>query len=154
MQEMFKSKKILGGIAVVILAVLVLGGFLVLSSKKSSTAENQQTSQEEQVLILSPDEIGLSLEKGKDENRVIMKISKVEGISSIEYQMTYNSEGDIPRGVTGNLEVNGKLVEKEIYMGTCSDVCHPDKGASDIKIIVKVVKTDGKVYQVEKSLEN
>lgn len=135
----------------VIVLILLVGGGIFLATKKSSkpTIPVQQS---EEILTLSPDDIGLSLTKGKDENRVIMKVNKVDGIRVIEYQLSYKSAGDIPRGVIGNVEATGNPIEKEIYMGTCSDVCHPDKEISDIKIILKITKTDGKIYQVEKSL--
>jgi len=36
-----------------------------------------------------------------------------------------------------------------MIFGTCSDVCHYDSGVTDIDLIVKITKTDGKIYQVE-----
>ncbi len=36
-----------------------------------------------------------------------------------------------------------------MIFGTCSDVCHYDKDVTDVKLIVKVTKMDGKVYQAE-----
>ena len=59
------------------------------------------------------------------------------------------------RGAIGNIEVKSKdkLIKKEIVLGTCSDVCHYDLEVSDIKLILKVTKTDGKVYQSQKTLE-
>lgn len=138
-------------IAGVIVLLLLVGGGIFLAAKKSPKPAIS-VQQSEEILTLSPDDIGLSLTKGKDENRIIMRVNKVGGIRAIEYQLSYKSAGDIPRGVIGNAEATGKPIEKEIYMGTCSDVCHPDKEISDIKIILKVTKTDGKVYQVEKSL--
>ncbi len=153
MKNILKEKKVLVGIVAVVLAVLIVGGIFILSSKKASNSA-QQTSQEEQVLTLSPDDIGLSLTLQPDGKKIIMEVGKIEGITSFEYQLLYNSKGDVPRGVIGTIDVKGDTIKKEIVLGTCSDVCHYDEDVSDIKIIVKVVKTDGKTYQVEKSLEN
>lgn len=151
--NIMQNKKLLIGIAVVVLAILVVGGFYVLSSKKSSNS-TQQDSQEEQVLTLKPEDIGLELSLSDDSKKVTMEVTKVDGIISLEYQLLYNSKGDVPRGVIGTLDIKGDTIKKEIVLGTCSDVCHYDEDVSNIKIIVKVVKTDGKTYQVEKSLEN
>ena len=128
------------------------GGF-VLSSKKTSNS-TQQAWQEEQVLTLKPEDIGLELSLSDDSKKVTMEINKLDGITSLEYQLLYNSKDDVPRGAIGTIDIKGDKIKKEIVLGTCSDVCHYDEAVSDIKIIVKVVKTDGKTYQVEKSLEN
>lgn len=152
--KILENKIILAGIAVVVLAILIVGGVFVLMSKNYSKPITQQASQEEQVLTLSPDDIGLSLALASDGKKVTMEISKIDEITSFEYQLLYNSKGDVPRGVIGTIDVKGDTIKKEIVLGTCSDVCHYDEDVSNIKIIVKVVKTDGKTYQVEKSLEN
>ena len=89
---------------------------------------------------------------GSDGKRIIMEITETEDLTSIEYQLSYTSKGDIPRGVIGTAEVKGSTIRKEIILGTCSDVCHYDQDVSDIKLILKITKTDGKIYQVEKSL--
>ncbi|MEK7559125.1 MAG: hypothetical protein AAB521_02360 [Patescibacteria group bacterium] len=152
MNKILKDKKILVGIAVVVLAVIIAGGFFVLSANKNNKPASSGI-EEEQVLALSPEEIGLSLTLGEDGQRVIMEISKVEDIKSLEYQLSYNSKDDIPRGVIGTVDIKGSSIKKEIVLGTCSDVCHYDEEISNIKIIIKVIKTDGKAYQVEKTLE-
>ena len=152
MNNLLKNKAVLGVAVILIIIAIFAGGFLLLSSKK--TPKPTQSDQQEQILSLSPDEIGLSLAMSADGHNVIMGIEKTEDISSIDYELGYTSEGDIPRGAIGNIKPEGKKVKKEIPMGTCSDVCHYDKGVSNIKIILKVTKTDGKIYQVEKTLEN
>lgn len=152
MKDILKDKKILGGILVVALVVLIAGGVFVLSSKKDPNS-TQQASQEEQVLTLKPEDIGLELSLSDDSKKVTMEVTKVDGITSLEYQLLYNSKGDVPRGVIGTIDIKGDKIKKEIVLGTCSDVCHYDEEISNIKIIVKVIKSDGKTYQVEKSLE-
>ena len=153
MNKILQDKKILAGIGVIVLAVLIVGGVFVLTSKNNSIT-SQQTTQEEEVLSLKPEDIGLSLALSEDSKKVTMEVTKVDGLTTLEYQLLYNSKGDVPRGVIGNVEIKGEAIKKEIVLGTCSDVCHYDEEVSDIKIIIKVVKTDGKTYQVEKALEN
>ncbi len=150
MNIILKDKKILIGAAVLIL-VIIGGAMFLLNSKKST--QTTGTAEGEQILILSAEAIGLSLEMAEDGKEIIMRVDNVEGITSIEYELSYNSEGDIPRGAIGSLEVKGEPIEKKITLGTCSDVCHYDEDVSEIKIILKVTKKDGKIYQVEKALE-
>ena len=137
-------------VGVIVLILLVGGGVLLAAKKSAKPAVPVQ--QSEEILTLSPSDIGVSLTMGSDGKRVIMEIEKIDDITSVEYQLSYNSKGDIPRGVIGTAEVKGSTIKKEIILGTCSDVCHYDQDVSDIKLILKVTKTDGKIYQVEKSL--
>lgn len=138
-------------VGVIVLILLVSGG-IFLATKKSPKPV-APVAQSEEILTLSPLDIGLSLTMGADGKRVIMEITKTEGLTSIEYQLSYTSKGDIPRGVIGTADVKGSTaIKKEIILGTCSDVCHYDQDVSNIKVILKVTKADGKVYQVEKSL--
>ncbi len=138
-------------IAGVIILILLVGGGIFLATKKSPKPAIP-VQQSEEILTLSPLDIGLSLTMGRDGKRVVMEIAKTEGLTAIEYQLSYTSKGDIPRGVIGTLDVKGNIIKKEITLGTCSDVCHYDQDVSNIKVILKVTNTDGKVYQVEKSL--
>lgn len=138
------------GLAVLVILLIVGGVYLI--TKKSATKPVVQT-QEQEILTLTPEDIGLELSMSADEKSVVLEIGKTDDISSIDYELSYSSAGDIPRGAIGHVDVvTGERIIKEITLGTCSDVCHYDKGVKDVKIIVKVTKTDGSVYQVEKSL--
>ncbi|MEX2007639.1 MAG: hypothetical protein WD992_02605 [Candidatus Levyibacteriota bacterium] len=141
-------------IGIIILIVVLLIGGVVLLLNKNKTKELPVTT-ETAVPILSPEDIGLTIEMGSDGRRVIMMIENTGDIASIEYQLSYSSEGDIPRGAIGQImvKVPGQAITQEIVLGTCSDVCHYDEDVTDIKVVLKITKTDGSVYQVEKSLE-
>lgn len=147
-----KNNKLLliGGI----IAIVLLVGGLVLFTNKSTPEETTPTVVEESIPSISAEDIGLSLTPGKDKQRVIMTVAKTDGIESLDYELSYTAQGDLPRGAIGRIDVKGKKsITQEIYLGTCSDVCHPDSEVTNIKIIVKVTKTDGKVYQAEASTE-
>ena len=138
------------------LVVVVGGGFLFLSSsKKASPVQVDQMPLEEKIMIIKPEEIGLSLTASNDNRKIILEVANTEGITGLDYELSYTSKGDIPRGIIGHIDVKaaGKPVTQEIVLGTCSDVCHYDEDVSDIKLILKVAKTDGSVSQVSKSLE-
>ncbi|MBI2613623.1 MAG: hypothetical protein HYW62_02530 [Candidatus Levybacteria bacterium] len=135
--------------------VLVGGGFLVLSGNKKAEPVVDQAPLEDQISIIKPEDIGLTLTASSDNRKVILEVKKTEGLAGLDYELSYTSKGDIPRGVIGHIDVRqpGQLVKQEITLGTCSDVCHYDEDVSDIKVILKVAKADGTVSQVEKSLE-
>jgi hypothetical protein len=83
-----------------------------------------------------------------------MKITKTDDIASVDYQLTYNalvSGQETQRGTIGHVDVKtpGQPISQEMVFGTCSDVCHYDTGITDVKLVVKVTKTDRKIYQVE-----
>jgi len=140
------------------LLVLVGGAYFVVSSKKEapeSITPEPQIVPEEKINTLSADDIGLILTTGNNNRKVIMEVANIGDISSLDYELSYMSKGDIPRGAIGHIDIKSKTrpVRQEIVLGTCSDVCHYDEDVSDIKLILKVAKIDGTISQVEKSLE-
>src|SRR3989344_1799518 len=145
-------------IAVIIIALVVLvgAGVLLLSSNKKAPVQVEQVPQEEQITIMKPEEIGLSLTASIDKKKIILEVANTKDITGLDYELSYTSKGDIPRGVIGHISVPqaGKSVRQEITLGTCSDVCHYDQDVSNIKLILKVTKTDGTVSQAEKVLED
>lgn len=154
-KELLKNRKVIIAAGVVILA-LILGIFLFLSRNFSNQA-NQDTSvlpTQIPVPTITADSIGLTLESGVLGKTVIVTVANTEGVTAIEYELSYTSEGDIPRGAIGQLELNKKPVKKEITLGTCSDTCHYDENVSNIKVVLKITKTDGKVYQAETTLSS
>lgn len=140
---------------VVSLVVLAGGAFLVLSGNKKAEPVVEQTPVEEQVSVIKPEEIGLTLAASADNRKIILEVKNTEGLLGLDYELSYTSKGDIPRGVIGHIDIKqkGKPVIQEITLGTCSDVCHYDEDVSGVKLILKVTKTDGSTSQVEKSLE-
>ena len=140
------------------LLVLVGGAYFVFSSKREapeSITPEPQIVPEEKINTLSADDIGLILTTGNNNRKVIMEVANIGDISSLDYELSYMSKGDIPRGAIGHIDIKSKTrpVRQEIVLGTCSDVCHYDEDVSDIKLILKVAKIDGTISQVEKSLE-
>lgn len=149
-----KNKNLI--ISFAILAIILVGaGVLLLSSnKKEEITPAEQIPLEEQITVIKPEDIGLTLSLSKDETRVTFEVTNTEGISGLDYELSYTAKGDIPRGIIGHIDVSpGKKVMQEIKLGTCSDSCHYDEDVSDIKLILKVAKTDGSTASVQKSLE-
>ena len=135
--------------------IVLVGGFLVLSGNKKAEPDVAQAPLEEQITVIKPEDIGLVLTASSDNRKVIFEVKNTEGLASLDYELSYISKGDIPRGAIGHIDIKeeGKSVRQEIPLGTCSDVCHFDEDVSDINLILKVSKTDGTTSQVEQSLE-
>lgn len=147
--DVLKSRNFLIG-AIVLVVVILVGSFLFLKGSVPKTALNEQAQTEAPVPTISPDELGLTLEAAPDENLVYITVENPEGIKEIKYELTYMAE-DILRGTEGMINLNKKPVK--VYLGSCSDVCHPDKDISKIEVVLKITKNDGNVYQSESSLD-
>ena len=149
---MKNSRNILITVGIVVL-LLIIGGVIVLTTKKTVKTTPVATQQEQAIPTIAASDIGLSLTMSSDGKKVIMQISKTTGLASVDYELSYTSKGDIPRGAIGHVYVKtGQSINQEITLGTCSDVCHYDQDVANIKLVLKVTKLDGNVYQVEQSL--
>lgn len=148
------NKKIITFLAIG-LVVLVGAGVLILSSNKKAEPVVEQAPLEEQISMIKPEDIGLVLTATTGNRTVILEVKNTKGLAGLDYELSYISKGDIPRGIIGHINIpeEGKAVRQEITLGTCSDVCHYDEDVSDIKLILKITKTDGTASQTEKSLE-
>lgn len=148
------NKKAISLVAIILIVILIGGYFVLSSNKKGVSTPVEQVPIEDQVSTIKPEEIGLSLKTSADNRKVILEVANVQDLSGLDYELSYTSKGDIPRGIIGHIDIKqaGKTVRQEITLGTCSDVCHYDEDVSNIKLILKVTKTDGTVAQAEKSL--
>ncbi len=154
-----KKNKIIVGVIVVI--ILVIAGAAVFLLPKGSTQNGGEEQQLQNVKQLQPEDIGLTLQLSSDKRNVNMKITKLEGIKSIEYELDYTAivteEGEtneVPRGVLSTIDVNGDSeIDKDVLLGTCSSgTCKYDKVTSDIKLILKLTYENGDVASVETSI--
>jgi len=155
MNKLLKNKPVVIAIGVVLVVLVLLIGLFLFFNKSASNKSNQdQSAYPTQVPIpsISAESIGLTLKLGIPGQTVIATVANTQGISAIDYEFSYTAKGNIPRGVFGQFELTKKPVTKEIKLGTCSDKCHYDEDVTNIKIVLKVTKEDGKVYQSEASL--
>lgn len=153
-----KDKKIIIGLVAVFLLVVGGGGYYVLSSNQTTgePAEEEAQAIEDTVPTLTPEQIGLTLTARADNKAVKFAIAKATDITSVEYEISYMAEGDIPRGAIGKVDAmpgESTIESKFIDLGSCSaGRCKYDVGVTSVTFTLKVTKTDGEVYQVEKSL--
>src|SRR3989304_7562277 len=148
-----KNALVLGLIVVVVLG---LGGFLIWSQSQNQTL-TPKGEEQQNIKQMAPSDIGLELSLRSDSKAVIVKATKVEGIKSFEYELTYDAEvtedGEtvvVPRGAVGGLTIRGAVASAEVDLGTCwANVCKYDKVVSNIKVVIKVNFENGEIGAVE-----
>lgn len=144
---------------VVVLLVAGIGGFVFFQSKKGAASQAPIEEGLGAVTKMKPSDIGLVLTPKSDGKIINLKATKLDGIESIEYDVSYDAEvtdeGDtlvVPRGVAGSpLEVKGQSeLSRDLDLGTCSrNVCKYDKVVSDVTFTIRVNFKDGTVGAIE-----
>jgi hypothetical protein len=150
-----KSKPVLLGLLVLVL-LLIGGGYFFLSNRSAEPAEEEDAIVEEELESLSPEEIGLEMTASSNKKQVKFVINKPEGITGVEYELTYTAGDGQQRGVIGMVEdISGDTIEsKFLDLGSCSSgTCKYDTGVETVNLLLKVTKEDEKTYQVEDSLD-
>ncbi len=158
-----RNGQIAGGVVAVL---LVVSGYLLFAQKPK--AEVEPVVQDQSVQSISAEDLGLTLTAKPDGKAVKFEIAQLDGIKSLEYELTYEadstaqeqSEGGEPRvqrGITGDADIlSGKSsYESEwLDLGSCSrNVCRYDSGVESVSLTLKLNKADGKILQSEKSLD-
>lgn len=162
-----KTAKIITG--VVLFIILILAGYFFLARQPApKTPAEQSQPLDIGPESLDPEEIALELTATPDKKKIQFTIGKLSGIKSVSYELTYEADstdqeisegGDerIQRGITGEAKLkmgDAKYKSPLLDLGSCSkNVCRYDKGVNSVNLILKIVKDNDKVYQVEKDLE-
>lgn len=153
--EYLKNKKVIAAVAV-FLVLTVLGGAFFLTRNKSVPSTPSESIADSELPTLSPEDIGLEVTVRSDGKALMFELTKAFDINSVEYTIEYEKEIEgerVPEGIFGIMNITEDGITKTDYreFGTCSlGKCRYDKVISDIKIILKVTKKDGKDYLVEK----
>jgi hypothetical protein len=165
--KIFKNRTVVVVLGVILGLAVLIGGWLFVVNKSNSASEDGGFIDEQVVEKIDASEIGLTMEAKSDKKAVKFLIEKADGITSIEYQVTYEanstaaeqSEGGEPRvqrGITGESAIEGgaSFESEWLDLGSCSkNVCRYDTGVESVTLTLKIVKDDGKVYEVEQTLE-
>lgn len=153
-----KNKTVLIGVLALIV-LLLIGGYLLFFAKQAAPPRSPLPAQEEETVeTVLPQDIGLEFTLRPD-----MKAAKftmqAQGITSVEYQISYTKEvngEEVPEALIGEARpTTGNDVIGIDYreFGTCSaKVCRYDRVVSDVTLILKITKTDGKILQAETTL--
>lgn len=158
MEFVKKNALIVGVIAVVILGI---GGYFIWSRSQNQVIRSKgQELELQNAKQMSPSDIGLELTLRSDKKAVIIKATKIDGIESFEYELTYDAEVEedgetatVPKGAVGELTIRGGVAQAEVDLGTCSaNVCKYDKVVSNIKVLIKVNFENGEIGAVEDTI--
>lgn len=150
-----------------ILVLVIISGvtiFYVASARKATTVtkngKNFVDSPLAPAATLKPEDIGLTLalaDSGKSAGHAIdMHITKIDGITGVDYEFSYVYGDNLNQGGFGHLDVKSGDSElfQQIILGTCSSgVCRYDANPTHFKMVLRVSKTDGKTYQVTKEID-
>ena len=154
---MMQDKRILAVVGVIVLLLIAGASFMLLGRNASEEAsDEEESSVNDNVASLSPEEVGLEMEALSNNQQIVFRLTKPEGITAVEYELTYVAEDEQPRGVIGmieDLDTSGEVIEsKPLDLGSCSSgVCKYDRGVESVDLLLKVTK-DGKDYVVTDSL--
>ncbi len=167
------NQKLFIGFGILLVVLLLGGGLFIMSSGKKSSQSPTPSAEQFMIEKLSPEDIGLELipkTLPNDGKQIKVIVSKVADIKHLAYEITYEAdipkselppgetEGRVERGV-GNDDVSinssdKKYESKFLDFGSESKgVVRYDTGVTEAKIVMKVTKRDGKVYQVEDSVK-
>ncbi len=163
--KMFKNRTVQISLGVVLVIIVLLGGYFYMNNKVKTGTEPSDAESQQVVEKLSPDAIGLTITANSSKKAVKFAIAKLSGIKSIEYQLTYEAdstaqeqseggEARVQRGITGESKItsNDTYESPSLDLGSCSkNICRYDTGVKSVDLTLKVVKDDGKTYEVEKT---
>jgi len=110
---------------------------------------------------IAPTSIGLTLEKTTDGKSVNMKITDTSKLARIDWALYYHSKdesGNIilndSRGIFYNTHETNQFSQR-FTLGECrAGTCTYDKDVNNIYLSLKGITTDGRSYQVQKTLDN
>lgn len=160
MRKYFQNKKILAAGTVILVLILVGGGFLVLSNRnKPANFSNpsDQSAGEAPVATLTAKDIGLVVTVRSDDHAMMFKINNASDIQHVDYQITYDHLVDgntVSEGITGEMNIAQDGITKTDWrnFGTCSATCRYDVGVSNVQLIMKILKKDGKLYSLQQAV--
>lgn len=153
-----KGKKLY--IILIIVAACVAAGvlFLVFSGALQPKAQPVDEGQAVQTApTRMPENIGLTMTARADKKAVKFVITKVDGIKSVDYELTYMATGNQSRGIIGSIAVKpeDKTIDSGyLDLGSCSSgVCKYDTGVKSVDLKLSVTTTGGSSYVVNDTLK-
>jgi len=160
LDKLKKNRNLSIAVGVVIVLVVLAGVFFAIRSSRNSA--NQQTNQvptatDQPILKVAAADLGITLTAGPANQTAILGVADTQDIVSLDYELSYMATvngAQVARGAIGHIDIKSKgtPIKQDITLGTCSDVCHYDVGVTDIKVTLKINKSDGKTYQSDLAL--
>lgn len=164
-----KNNVLMYGVVGLLVVLLIGGGAFMFLKNRNATNENSEIEGIEEVELPKIDakELGLEIKVSADKRFVQFSMKNAKDITRLDWEFSY--EADVPKTpdmeveegarVTQNLGGSAELEGEESFtserreLGTCSTggKCRFDTGITEIELMVKVTKKDGKEYQSETS---
>jgi hypothetical protein len=134
-------------IFVIVALVLFLAIVFSLSARKNNNTDTERGGTLPQgVKIPTIDSsVKVAVAKTSDGKKVILTINNVpDHFEAIEYEFSYDTVDEVPRGVLGTIKADGTNFEKEIVLGSCStNVCTYDEGVRKVRVVLKFESPKG-----------
>lgn len=149
-----KNKKIILGIVALVIIVLVSIGLFLLNNNSNAPIE-EENEFVENFVELNADDVGLTLSSQKNNQQLVMELTKLDNVESFEYEVSYEAieDGEVVRqgtfGSGPNPDEKGQTIKRVIDLGTCSAVCRYHKGVEEIEFTLRVNLKNGEVGIVE-----
>jgi hypothetical protein len=140
MEKITKNKPLMIGLIVVIILIVIFA-FTALTkntSKISPSTENVLPVGD--VVPTVDSSVVVNVEPLSGNKEITLTIDNLpKGTTSVEYELSYNAKGNVPKGVIGTIDTTaGENIERKITLGTCSSgKCIYDEGVTDIKVSLK-----------------
>src|SRR5665811_833728 len=99
------NKKYLIPLIAAISLILVGGAVYLFSQRNSSNQASLIEPTMEVIPTIMPSDIGLTLTPGADGKRLYMEITNTKDITSVDYELSYTTTDDIPRGAIGHVDI-------------------------------------------------
>lgn len=145
--------------AVVFFLLLGVGAILFLTKNKAGPQNVPVVSEQEslpKMKMLKTEDLEARFVPRPDKKAIFMEFGALEGVASLEYEVTYEAEvlekGEtlkVTRGVgpsTIELEAHEKKIRREILLGSCSrNVCKYDQGVEEVEFVIKVNYENGEL---------
>ncbi len=140
MLEKLKNRQI--QIAIVIIVAVVGVGAFAMTRIGGRGGEDNESSilPQNEIYPTVPDTVHVDLTSDSKKQEVTLTISGIpKGTEFIEYELSYEAKGGLPKGVIGTIEPDGEsTVDRQITLGTCSSgTCVYDKGVNTIKVTLR-----------------
>lgn len=139
-------KKIL---PVIIIIIVIIFAILIFQKTTRTKEESEIIPTPTIVLPTISDSVKISLAAKNNNRTVVLKVSNVpENTEKIEYELTYQTDSGLPRGVLGKISVSGEneIIRDDIVLGTCSSgKCVYDTGVKNVDLSLKFTSLEGNV---------
>ncbi|MBP8591231.1 hypothetical protein KBI33_02030 [Candidatus Shapirobacteria bacterium] len=141
LKKLTKKQKIIIGVVLVILA----GGLIIFLQKGGEKGSSPTISPTPQVNRIIPLTIGemphLVLTPKENNHYLVLKLKRVKNADGVEFELIYELEDQISRGISGKIDLMGEEAEKELMLGTCSSgTCRFDEGVTGGEIILNLLQ--------------